>query len=101
VGLSRPRTAVYVGLRRVGSVLCHHLAFAQDNVDWQIWIAAEGPPLPMKIVIDFKTRASRPQYSVVLSQWDLAAQFKPAEFQFTPPPKAQKIDFLPNKGGAK
>ena len=88
-----PRVATYVGLHRVQGIACHHLAFAQDNVDWQIWIG-ESDQLPHKIVIDFKTRPGRPQYVAVLSDWNLDAQFTPTEFTFTPPEGAEKIDFV-------
>ena len=91
--LKAPRVATYVGLHRVQGVACHHLAFAQDNVDWQIWIG-ERDQLPHKIVIDFKTRPARPQYVAVLSDWNLYSEFSPAEFTFTPPEGAEKIDFV-------
>jgi hypothetical protein len=98
--LKAQRVATYVGLHRVQGVTCHHLAFSQDNVDWQIWIG-ESDRLPRKIVIDFKTRPGRPQYVAELSDWNLNAQFPAAEFTFTPPPGAEKIDFLANESVSK
>ena len=89
------RSAAYIGLHRIDGASCHHLAFTQDDIDWQIWIAAEGQPVPRKIVIDFKTRPGRPQYIALLSDWDLSAKFAPAEFQFVAPADASEIEFLP------
>jgi hypothetical protein len=96
---AKQRVGTYVGLHRIGATRCHHLAFSQDNVDWQIWIAADGPALPRKIVIDFKNRPGRPQYMALLSDWNLDAKFSDAEFQFAPPANAQKIEFLRTQGG--
>jgi hypothetical protein len=92
------KTEAYVGLHRVGNDYCHHLAFTQDNADWQIWIVANGAPVPRKIVIDYKNRPGRPQYVAVLSDWNLNASFSPADFKFTPPADAQKIDFVKSPG---
>jgi hypothetical protein len=91
---ARQRTGVYVGQYVVGGARCHHLAFSQDNVDWQIWISADGAPVPRKIVIDYKNRPGRPQYVAQLSEWDLSARFGNDDFTFTPPADAQKIDFV-------
>ena len=87
------RAATYVGLHRVQGVACHHLAFAQDNVDWQIWIG-ESDQLPRKIVIDFKTRPGRPQYVAILSDWNLDAPMTASEFTFVPPAGSEKIDWV-------
>ena len=34
------QSGTYVGLHHVGKVKCHHLAFRQKLLDWQIWIDA-------------------------------------------------------------
>ena len=34
------QSGTYVGLHHVGKVKCHHLAFRQKILDWQIWIDA-------------------------------------------------------------
>ena len=94
-------TATYVGLHRVEGTPCHHLAFSNDNVDWQIWIAAEGAALPRRIVIDYKNRPGRPEYIALLSDWNLKAEFSATEFSFTPPAGAEKIDFLPAERASK
>ena len=31
-------TGTYVGLHEIDGVSCHHLAFRQSDIDWQIWI---------------------------------------------------------------
>jgi len=95
------RVATYVGLHRLSGEMCHQLAFSQNKVDWQIWISAKGPPLPRKLVIDFKDRPERPQYTATLVGWNLEPQVSAAEFKFSPPADFQKIEFLRTEGGSK
>ena len=40
---------------------CHHLAFEQATIDWQLWIDAGKDPLPRKLVITYKTEDEVPQ----------------------------------------
>ncbi len=85
-------TGSHVGLHEVDGSTCDHLLFTQRNVDWQIWIRAEGEPVPLKIVIDYRNRTDRPQFTATLKDWNLAAAS--ADDQFTPalPEGAQMIE---------
>ena len=68
----------------IGGKACDHYAFRQENVDWQIWIASEGPALPCKLVITNTDDDSRPQYSAVL-RWNFPNALADDVFAFTPP----------------
>ena len=61
----------YLGLHYVGKVKCHHLAFRQKALDWQIWIDAGDEPLPRKLVITFKQQTEQPQYTALIHRWDV------------------------------
>jgi hypothetical protein len=63
---------------------CNHYAFRQENVDWQIWIAAEGPQLPCKLVITNTADESRPQYTAVM-RWTFPNTLADDVFAFRPP----------------
>jgi len=63
----------YAGLHNVVGVRCHHLAFIQKDIDWQIWIEDGKQLVPRKIVITYKNVPESPQFSAVLSEWDLDA----------------------------
>lgn len=99
----------YVGASRVDGVRCHHLAFVEQAIDWQIWIEDGVQWVPRKLVITYKTIPGAPQFSAVLSAWDLAT--RPPDALFTPqiPPDAGRISFLkaaatartPRKGESK
>ncbi len=83
----------YVAEVEVNEIKTHHLAFHQDNVDWQIWIDAEGQPVPRKFVITYNNKPSNPQFIAFFKHWNLTSRFKPNEFSFQPTANAVKIQF--------
>lgn len=90
-------TGYRVGLRQIDGVPCHHLAFTQETIDWQIWIEDGPRPLPRKLLINYKNEPGSPRYAARLSAWDLQPRLSDAFFQFHPPAGADKIDFLPSQ----
>jgi hypothetical protein len=85
----------YVGPSRVLGVETHHLAFRGGEIDWQVWIEDSETPLPRKFVITSKWITGAPQFTALLTKWDVSAQFGDDLFAFAPPEGAQKIEFLP------
>jgi hypothetical protein len=84
-------SGAYLGLHQVAGIPCHHLAFSQENTDWQIWIDAGDQPLPRKLVISSATEAGAPQYSVVIRRWELDPAFPAGLFRFEAPEGATGI----------
>jgi len=84
----------YVGLHHVGKVKCHHLAFRQKILDWQIWIEAGDQPLPRKLLITFKGQAGQPQFTALIHRWDVDPKLTDDTFKFEPPAGVRKVDFL-------
>jgi hypothetical protein len=87
----------YVAEVEVNGIKTHHLAFHQDNVDWQIWIDAEGDPVPIKFVITYRDLESVPQFAAFFKEWNLSPDFKTNEFVYQPSKSAVKIDFRSEK----
>jgi hypothetical protein len=83
---------VYLGLHEAAGALCHHLAFEQPTLDWQIWIDAGAQPLPRKLVIAYKTEDGVPQYTVTMPKWNLNAVVPEALFHFEPPEGAKQSE---------
>jgi len=50
-------------------VTCHHLAFSQESVDWEIWIEAGKNPVPRRMVITYKQVDGNPKYRLKLNDW--------------------------------
>ncbi|MFO1302086.1 MAG: DUF2092 domain-containing protein [Burkholderiales bacterium] len=94
--LDKIESAMNAGQDYVGDVLCDHYAFRQASIDWQVWIATGGKPLPHKIVVTYRGDDARPQ-SISLIDWNLKPTFKDSIFKFTPPKGATKIEIVPVK----
>ncbi|VVE61724.1 hypothetical protein PCA31118_00699 [Pandoraea captiosa] len=93
-------SAMYAGQDYIGNDLCDHYAYRQAGIDWQIWIAGSGKPLPRKIVVTRTDDEARPQ-SVSILTWRPDASFKASTFDFRPPEGAKKIEAIQlpaNKG---
>jgi hypothetical protein len=83
----------YVGLHHVGQKKCHHLAFQQRQIDWQLWVDAGDKPLPLKFLLTYRRMPGEPQFITVFD-WDVSPKLAEDTFQFKPPADAKKIAFL-------
>ena len=90
------KSGAYIGLSRVRASMCYHLAFQQDEIDWQIWIDAGWMRVPRKVVITYKKAAGVPQYMAFLSEWDFTPRFPGDLFDFRAPPNAEQVEFDPS-----
>ncbi len=90
------KSGAYIGLSRVRDSMCYHLAFQQDEIDWQIWIDAGWMRVPRKVVITYKKAAGVPQYMAFLSEWDFTPRFPGDLFDFRAPPNAEQVEFDPS-----
>ena len=87
---------IYVGLHDVEGVRCHHLAFVTKYIDWQIWIEDGLQMVPRKVLITYKALPESPQYTAILTDWDLNARFSDILFDVEMAALAnlEKIEFL-------
>lgn len=88
------KSAIYIGMSRIGTTECDHYAYRQEGVDWQVWIERGNSPLPRKLVITTLDEPSQPQYTAVLN-WDLANRYADKNFTFVPPKGAERIKLVP------
>ena len=82
----------YLGIHQAAGIPCHHLAFAQETIEWQIWIDANNDPLPRKIVITYVTEPGEPQYSATITKWNLKPEIPENLFQFKVPQGAERVE---------
>ncbi len=105
VDVSNPCAAVYkevlrskyVGLNDAAGVDCDHLAFIQEDVDWQLWVDHKGKPLPRKIVITYKKLPTQPQWEAVFSDWRFDRRLPASFFEPRIPKRAIKTEFIESK----
>ena len=68
---------------------CDHLAFRNDDVDWQIWIAQGDKPYPCRYVITSTKVDRAPQYTIDVRDWKASTEASSVNFSFTPPAGAK------------
>src|ERR1017187_8583662 len=85
--------AKHIGHGVVDGVECDHLAFRNDDVDWQLWVEVGSRPIPRKYVITSKAVTGAPQYTLRIKDWKTDVQVATDAFAFKPPADAKKVDF--------
>ncbi len=88
---ARIRTGKYFGMASAMGYNCHHLAFTQDNVDWQVWIQDGPQPLIRKFVITHKNEPGAPEFTALIRSWNMSDRISDSNFVFEPPRGALKI----------
>jgi hypothetical protein len=82
-----------LGQNDVGGKSCRTLAFVEQDVDWQIWIANGPQPTPCKLVITYKTLPAQPQFTAVFGDWQFAPNIASAMLTPQLPPGTKEIPF--------
>jgi hypothetical protein len=78
--LTDTTTGGYVGTEDVGGTSCLHLAFKDTGADWELWLPAQGDPLPKRFKVVQKARTGQPVIDLTFTAWDLAPQISDATF---------------------
>jgi hypothetical protein len=89
----RATTGFVVGKGVIEGVRCDHLAFRAPHVDLQIWIQEGSQPLPRKMVITTRDVDNAPQFTVVVTKWNLAPKLTDGIFSFKPPKGVKQVEF--------
>jgi hypothetical protein len=66
---AKVQSGSYYGTSKVFGVRCDHLAFVQQDIDWQIWIENGRRQIPRKLVITYKNLPGSPQFIAILKDW--------------------------------
>jgi hypothetical protein len=84
--------AKHIGQGVIGGVECEHLAFRDQDVDWQLWVQVGDKPIPCKYVITSKAVGMAPQYTLVIRDWKTDVPADEEAFAFKPPEGAKKVE---------
>ena len=82
----------------IDGVECDYLAFRNEEVDWQIWIAQGANPYPCRYVITSKDMPLSPQYSIQIRDWKTGSAVASDDFAFNNSTKAKRVDVKDLKG---
>ncbi len=85
--------AIYVGTVELDGVLCHHLAFRAEQVDWQLWVEVGERPLPRRYSLVSKWVRGSPEFTVLFQEWETATTLSDSMFRFKAPQGAKEIVF--------
>jgi hypothetical protein len=89
--MSKVITARYFGLASAMGYSCHHLAFTQENIDWQVWIQDGPQPLIRKFVITHKNEEGSPEFTGLIREWNFTSRISESDFVFEQPPGTLRI----------
>jgi hypothetical protein len=81
----------HIGQGVIDGIECEHLAFREEETDWQIWVEIGPRPIPRKYVITSKGTTGAPQYTVRIKDFKTDALAADA-FTFKPPAGAKKVE---------
>jgi hypothetical protein len=73
---------------------CDQVSFTEARVDWQLWIAREGDPVPCQIEITTKGRSGPLTSRVTFKNWNLAAAVTNATFEVQVPEGFERIGMV-------
>jgi hypothetical protein len=71
----------------------HHVAAQSESVDFEFWIADGKKPLPLRVVITYKTAPGQPRFWSDISNWRTNRELADKRFQVALPEGARKIPF--------
>lgn len=93
---SSAKTLKYLGLTKIDNRECYHLAWKNDKMSLQLWIADDSNSLPVKMSIVYLNEQSNPQYEALFTDWKINPEITNSMFDFTVPQKAIKVNFKPS-----
>jgi hypothetical protein len=79
----------------IHGVKCDHLIFSRPGVDFQVWVADTGDPLPYKYVVTDTGIPELLGITTVMSDWNLASTVADTRFTFVPAQGVKQITFMP------
>ncbi len=91
---------IYLGLSPAMGYTCHHLAFVQENIDWQVWIQDGPQPLIRKFVITHKNDPGAPEFTALITSWNMSDRIAESNFVFESSVGARKVQMRPEVAAA-
>jgi len=84
----------YVGVNDVNGTDTDHIAFSSPNMDLQLWLSRADKPVPVKVLINYRSEPGSPEYIAFLSHWRFPDRIPASHFKPVLPKTAKRIEFL-------
>ena len=91
--LELAKNVEYVESTKIGRKDAHHVAAQSESVDFEFWIADGKKPLPLRVVITYKTAPGQPKFWSDISNWQTNRKLSDKRFQLELPEGARQIPF--------
>jgi hypothetical protein len=91
--LELAKSVEYVERTKIGRKDAHHVAAQSESVDFEFWIADGRKPLPLRVVITYKTAPGQPRFWADISNWQTDRELSDKRFQLALPEGARQIPF--------
>lgn len=91
-GADELKAAYVVGQSRVGGKRCHQVLVLLDDLDFQLWIEADGNPLIRKLVLVYRKAPGQPQFEANFTDWYPSTKLSDYVFSFIPDESFRKVE---------
>jgi hypothetical protein len=86
---------MYVGEAWIRGQWTHHLALRGGDFDVELWVSAEGDPVPLRMGIRWKNEKGQPTYFARFHNWNLTPGFDDTTFRTDLPDNAERVVMVP------
>lgn len=93
--LEESDSKMYVGEAWIRGQWTHHLALRGGDFDVELWVSAEGDPVPLRMGIRWKNEEGQPTYFARFHDWDLTPAFDDTTFRADLPDNAERVIMVP------
>ena len=93
--LEESDSKMYVGEAWIRGQWTHHLALRGGDFDVELWVDAEGDPVPLRMGIRWKNEDGRPTYFARFHNWDVTPGFDDTTFRAGLPEDAERVVMVP------
>jgi len=91
--LDLAKNVEYVESTKIGGKDAHHVAAQSESVDFELWIADGKKPLPLRVVITYKTAPGQPKFWSDISNWKTNRRISDKTFELELPEATRQIPF--------
>jgi len=95
VFLEKSDSKVYVGEAWIRGRWTHHLALRSGDFDIELWVSADGDPVPLRMGIRWKNEEGHPTYFARFHNWNLTPVFDDTTFRANLPENAEHAVMVP------
>ena len=92
------KTGKHTGTESINGVECDRLAFQQDGLSWQLWVAT-GDKLPRRISFAYPNGEGGAPLTMTatITNWEIDAPVSKAELTVSPPHGSRALEMIPLK----